>query len=393
MYQRMRILIFTSLIILLQGCSYIPWFGDEEEIEIEPREPAELTDRSFELNLQQNWSASGSGDTEQKYIRLRPYFFADKVAFADTSANIAVYEVGSGTRAWSRKLSGDLSGGVGGNAEVLVVGTVDGSVIAVNSNDGTDIWSAELTSEVMAISPGFEGTIIVRTNDSRVHGLAAESGEELWVISQSSPALTLRGTGAPLIRDGIAYVGMDNGKVIAISIGSGNLIWETRVSVPSGRSELDRIVDIDGQLAADADYIYAASYHGRLTAIDRNNGRVVWARDIASIVGVSIDDNLVYVTDRDDSVWALQKASGVTEWRQDKLFYRELSTPVSLENTVIVGDYRGYLHALAKDDGRLVARTNLGKKPIQTSMSPSAAISYVVDTSGRLAAYSISSSQ
>lgn len=389
----MRILIFTGLIALLQGCSYIPWFGDEEEVEIEPREPAELTELTPELTLQQNWSASGSGDAEEKYIRIRPYFFADKVAFADTGANIAVYEVGSGKRVWSRKLSGNLSGGVGGNTDVLVVGTVDGSVIAVNSNDGTDLWSANLTSEVMAISPGFEGIVIVRTNDSRVHGLAAESGEELWVVSQSSPALTLRGTGAPLIRDGIAYVGMDNGKVIAISIASGNLIWESRVSVPSGRSELDRIVDIDGQLAADAEFIYAASYHGRVTAIDRSNGRIAWARDIASIVGVSIDDNLVYVTDRDDSVWALQKASGVTEWRQDKLFYRELSTPVSLENTIIVGDYRGYLHALAKEDGRLIGRTNLGKKPIQTSMSPSAAISYVVDTSGRLAAYSISSSK
>ena len=275
--------------------------------------------------------------------------------------------------------------------KTLVVGNINGDVIAVRSQDGTDAWSTALPSEVMAISPGFEGIVVVRTNDSRVHGISIESGEVLWAISQSSPALTLRGVGAPLIRDGVAYIGLDNGKLIAVSISNGNLIWESRVSVPSGRSELDRIVDVDGQLAADEGFIYAASYHGRVVAIDRNNGRIGWARDIASITGVSSDDNLVYVTDRDDSVWALQKATGVTEWRQDKLFYRELSTPVTLDNIVLVGDYRGYLHALAKDDGRLVARANLGKKPIQTSTSPSAVISYVVDTSGRLAAYSVSS--
>ena len=389
----MRILVITILFLLLSGCSYIPWFGEEEEVEIEPREPAELTEISPELVLQQNWSASGNGDADEKYVRIRPYFFADKVAFADTKANIAVYEVGNGQRVWSRSLSGNLSGGVGGNANILVVGSVDGDVVAVNSDDGTDAWTTALSSEVMAVSPGFEGIVIVRTNDSRIHGLSTVSGDVQWVVSQSSPALTLRGTGAPLIRDGIAYVGMDNGKVIAISITGGNIIWESRVSVPSGRSELDRLVDIDGQLAADADYIYAASYHGRVAAIDRSNGRIVWARDIASISGVTIDDTLVYVSDRDDSVWALQKASGVTEWRQDKLFYRELSTPVTLENAVVVGDFRGYLHALAKDDGRLVGRTSLGKQPIQTSKSPSAAVSYVVDTSGRLAAYSIASAK
>ena len=390
-FSGMRILLVVVVTISMTACSYIPWFGDEEEIDIEPREPAELSDISQEVSLQRNWSVSGGSDGEEKYIRLRPLFFEDKIAFADTQARISVYEVVQGKAIWSRTLSGTVSGGVGGNAEVLVVGNINGDVIAVRSSDGADVWSAALTSEVMAISPAFEDVVIVRTNDSRVHGLSVTSGEILWVVSQSSPALTLRGVGVPLVQDGIAYVGLDNGKVIAISVASGNLIWESRVSVPSGRTELDRIVDVDGQLAVDAEFIYAVSYHGRVVAMQRNNGRVVWARDLASIAGLSIDDELVYVTDRDDSVWALQKDSGITVWKQDKLFYRELSTPITLEDTIVVGDFEGYLHVMAKEDGRLVGRTNLGKQPIQTSPSPSAAISYIVDTSGRLAAYTISS--
>ena len=393
---RLIVMFARSVIVLMliwgtAACSYIPWFGDEEEIEIEPREPAELTDFTPEITLQRNWAVSSDSDAEEKYVRLRPLFFADKIAFVGTRARISVYEIAQGKAVWSRTLSGTVTGGVGGNSQVLVVGTINGDVIAVNSNDGTDAWSAALSSEVMAISEAIDEVIVVRTNDSRVHGLSVLSGEVLWVVSQSSPALTLRGVGAPLVREGIAYVGLDNGKVIAISINSGNVIWESRVSVPSGRTELDRIVDVDGQIAADADFIYAASYHGRVAAIDRTNGRIVWARDLASISGLSIDEELVYISDRDDSVWALQKNSGVTKWRQDKLFYRELSAPVILGNTVLVGDFEGYLHIMAKEDGRLIGRDNLGKQPIQTSSSPSDAISYIVDTSGRLAAYSISS--
>ena len=390
-YMCARFVLGLMLIWGLAGCAYIPWFGDDEEIDIEPREPAELTDFTPEITLQRNWSVSGNSDAEEKYVRLRPLFYADKIAFTDTQARVSVYELAQGKAVWSRTLSGTISGGVGGNSQVLVIGSIDGDVIAVNSNDGTDAWSAALSSEVMAISEAVDEVVVVRTNDSRVHGISLLTGEVLWVVSQSSPALTLRGVGVPLVKDGIAYVGLDNGKVIAISINSGNIIWESRVSVPSGRTELDRIVDIDGQLAADADFVYAASYHGRVVAINRNNGRTVWARDLASISGLSIDEEHVYISDRDDSVWALQKNSGVTVWRQDKLFYRELSTPVILENTVLVGDFEGYLHIMAKEDGRLIGRGSLGKQPIQTSSSPSNAISYIVDTSGRLAAYSISS--
>ncbi len=387
----LRILMAITLAAGLSACSYIPWFGDSEEIEIEPREPAVLSDIAQEISLSKNWSVSGRGDAKEKYIRLRPHFFADKVAVVDSEAHLSVHEVASGKSLWSSKLTGKFSGGVGGNSEILVVGSIDGDVIAVNSQDGSDAWKTTLTSEVMAISESFEDVIVVRTNDSRLHGISLLSGEVEWVVTQSSPALTLRGVGPPLIIDGIAYAGLDNGKVLAVSIASGNVIWESRVSVPSGRTELDRIVDIDGQLAGDADFIYAVSYHGRLAAIDRINGKIVWARDLASVNGLSIDENLVYVTDRDDNVWALQKNSGVTVWKQDKLFYRELSAPAQLDNAVLVGDFEGFIHVLAKQDGRMIGRTKLGKNPIQTSTSPTTAISYIVDTSGQLAAYSISS--
>jgi len=229
----------------------------------------------------------------------------------------------------------------------------------------------------------------LRTNDNRILGLSISSGEKLWIVTQTPPALTLRGASVPIISDGVIYAGMDNGKVIAISTQSGNVIWESRVSVPSGRSELERLVDVDGQIAADAEFIYAASYHGRVVAISRENGRVKWARDIASISGVSVDDALVYVTDKDDNVWALEKETGVSSWKQDKFLYRQLSAPIVLENAILVGDYQGVIHALSKQDGRLIGRANLGKTPIHTSPMSTNATAYIIDASGRLASYSV----
>ena len=386
-----HVLAYLLVTSVISGCSYIPWFGDEEEVEIELREPAELSEITPEVQLQRDWQVSGNSDAKEKYVRLQPLFFADKVAFADTKAQVSVYEVTTGKTLWSRKLSGKLSGGVGGNSQALVVGTTNGDVTALRSEDGSDAWNIPLTSEVMAISEALEDIVVVRTNDSRFHGISITTGEVQWVVTQSSPALTLRGVGQPIIRDGVVYAGLDNGKVIAISISSGNVIWESRVSVPSGRSELDRIVDIDGRLAVDNEFLYAVSFHGRLVALDRNNGRAVWARELASVAGLSIDDELVYVTDLDDAVWALQKDTGITVWKQNKLFYRELSVPVNLQDTIIVGDYQGYLHVMAKEDGRLIGRATMGKDPIQIPSSPSSAVSYIVDSSGRLAAYTITS--
>jgi outer membrane protein assembly factor BamB len=233
------------------------------------------------------------------------------------------------------------------------------------------------------------GIVVVRTSDSRVHGIDISNGNTVWLVQQSSPALTLRGVGIPLIRDGIAYVGMDNGKVLAISIVAGNIVWESRVDVPSGRTELERIVDVDGKLAADDTFIYAASYHGRMAAMDRVNGRPSWARDISSAAGMTSDTNNIYLVDRDDSVWALDKSSGITIWKQDALLYRELSSPILIQGTLLVGDDEGYIHALSKDDGKIIGRTRVGDYPVQAVQLESSEHSYFVDASGKLSTFTL----
>lgn len=374
----------------LQACSYIPWFGDSDEVVLsEPRVPKELEVLQIQVEINQNWSVRGESNPENKFIQVRPFVFEDKVAFADGEANVSVYKHASGELVWTRDLPGSISGGVGGNAQTIVVGSLDGRLYGLRSTDGEDIWSVIMTSEIRSVSQEVSGIVVVRTSDSRIHGIDIANGNTAWLIQQSSPALTLRGVGIPLIRDGIAYAGMDNGKVLAISIASGNVVWETRVDVPSGRTELERIVDVDGQLTADETFLYAVSYHGRVAAIDRINGRAVWTRDISSSAGMTGDANNVYLVDRDDSVWALEKASGITVWKQDDLLYRELSSPILIEKYLLIGDDEGYMHALSKSDGKIIGRTRVSEHPLQAVQLNIPEHSFFVDADGKLSTFTL----
>ena len=384
----MRIGLLVWVLIFMSACSYIPWFGGEDDVVIDPREPTELTEVPQEVVIQKNWEISIGGDTLEEFVRINPHRFNESIAFAEPSGKVAVFNSSDGRNLWSTDLDVSISGGIGGNQQILVIGTLDGGVIGLQGRDGGKIWESDAGSEVVAISSNEGDVIVARLNDNRLVGIDSASGEKLWTVPQSPPALTLRGANTPIVPNDMVYAGMDNGKVIAIS-DTGNPIWEARVSVPSGRNELQRLVDVDGQIAADEFRVYAASYHGRVAAINKSNGSIAWARDIASVVGVTIDDNLVYVTDRDDNVWALEKDSGVSVWKQDGLQYRNVSVPVSQDNVIMVGDFEGYIHILSKEDGRFIGRTRLSKNPIHSSNVGTSNVSYISDTEGRLASFTI----
>lgn len=383
-----KIVSVSLVVFTLQACSYIPWFGESDEVVLsEPRLPTKLEAVESRVQLQQKWSVSGKSNADNKYIQLQPFLIDNKIIFADGEANVSMYDNTKGSLIWTRDLPGSITGGVGGNAETLVVGSADGRLYGLRTSDGEDIWSILLTSEIRSVSQEVDDIIVVRTSDSRVHGIDITNGDTTWILQQSSPALTLRGVGIPLIRDNIAYIGMDNGKVLAISISGGNVIWETRVDVPSGRTELERIVDVDGQLSADNSFVYAASYHGRVVAIDQVNGRTAWARDIPSAAGVTSDENYVYLVDRDDSIWALEKSSGITVWKQDALLYRELSSPLLIQGALVVGDDEGYAHALSKEDGKIIGRIEVSEHPVQTVQLNNSEYSYFVGAGGKLSSF------
>jgi len=364
---KVSVLIILGCCLQLTACSLISkpkqWFDKEED----PREPAKLINLGTEkINVQSVWKNS-IGDLEKAHSVIRPYITGDLVYLTDAEGRVEAWQRMDGKRIWSVTLKEEITGGVNGGDDIVVVGTGNGVVIALSTVDGQEKWRTSVSSEVMALSQAKFGVIVARTNDSKVHALDIGQGNIVWKAGRGTPPLTLRGASEPKVVGDSVLVGYDDGKMAALSMRDGTELWETTVSVPGGRSELERMSDIDGEIAYVNGIVYAASFNGRVVAVDMDTGEILWAKDLSSHVGLSADESSVYVTDSDDSVWALDIVTGATLWRQDKLLYRDLTAPKVMGKYVVVGDFKGYLHWFSKEDGKLVGRENIAGDAIKVA--------------------------
>jgi outer membrane protein assembly factor BamB len=229
------------------------------------------------------------------------------------------------------------------------------------------------------------GTVVARTVDGRVYGLDVLDGHRLWSYQSTVPVLTLRGNSAPLLEQGLAVVGLESGKAVALSASDGKVRWEQAIGVSRGRSELERMVDIDANPVSYQGVLYLASFQGRVAALDPDTGNPLWGRDISSYAGLAVDDGHVYVTDDHSEVWALDRLTGASVWKQDGLRGRALTAPAVQGASVLVGDFEGYVHWLSREDGQLQARWRLDSDGIQVGPLVVDDTAYVYGRSGRLA--------
>jgi outer membrane protein assembly factor BamB len=256
--------------------------------------------------------------------------------------------------------------GVGGS--LVMVGTQQGVIYAYDLN-GKLQWKSRLSSEVLSAPKYYDGTVIVRTGDSRIFGINANDGSRKWVYGRTSPSLSLRSSAGVVVDSGAVYAGFAGGKLIAVRADSGKVLWEASVAQPKGVTEIERIADITSQPVIDGPLVYAVAYQGRIAAVDRVSGRVVWNRDISSLSGLSAEEGRIYVSHAIGSVYSLDYTTGKTFWRQAALKNRQLSAPAPLGSWVVVGDVEGYVHALSRDDGAQAARIRVGESPIMPQLA------------------------
>lgn len=262
----------------------------------------------------------------------------------------------TGERLWDVETKTDISAGPGVGSGLVLVGTRNADVLALSMLDGKELWRTSVSSEVLSVPKVSAGIVIVRTVDGRTRALDASSGKRLWIYDRSQPVLTLRGNSSPAVTQDIGLVGFDSGKLAALLLQNGRLIWESTIAVPRGRSELERMVDIDGDPVVRNGVVYIVSYQGNVAALELNSGRLLWTRKMSSYAGLDVTDKQIYITDDESDVWALDRNSGASLWRQDKLKWRSLTAPVAMGNYVVIADFEGYLHWLSQEDGHLVAR-------------------------------------
>lgn len=321
--------------------------------------PAELVDFDPELKIEEVWSRSIGAGVSRFYLKLRPMIAGGRVYVADRKGSVSAFDAENGEQIWQTDTGIPASGGPGGGDGLILVGSSDGNVVALDAGTGAEKWRAKVSSEVLSAPSAADGVAVVRTIDGKLFGLDVADGSRIWVYDRTVPVLTLRGTSTPALSDGTAVAGFDSGRIVAVSLKNGQTLWNTVVAEPRGRSELERLVDIDADPVIEDQTVYVVTFQGRVAALDLFSGNVVWRRDMSSYAGLGIDGDHLYVTDDESFVWALDRKSSASVWRQDKLKMRGLTSPLGFESFVVVADFEGYVHWLSEEDGRMLARTRV----------------------------------
>jgi len=377
-----RMIGLISATTLLASCGL---FSDKDE-ELKPKK---LVDIQQTLKVKRLWSAKVGGESEFLRVALRPVGDGSRIYAASYDGVVSAFDPQSGKQIWRTKVGMPLSAGPGlGEGRVVVV-SKDGHAISLDSGSGVEQWRVELDGESLArplISSEF---VVLQTIDNRMRALSVYDGRELWALEQSTPALTMRGSADPVLVGNTVIGGFDNGRLVAANLISGDIIWESMLSPPKGRSDLDRLSDIDGSIGVVGQDVYAAGYQGRLAAVASESGQVLWNRGISSYEGVSADWNSVYTASAEGEIVALSRRDGTETWRNNDLLRREPTLPTPFHTTVAVGDLEGYVHFFSNLNGTAVARIKLGKSAITSAPVVVANRLYVQSDSGSIAAYEV----
>jgi outer membrane protein assembly factor BamB len=377
---RHRLLLVLLSTSMLGGCAN--WF----ETSSRPA-PSALTEIHSTQALKVKWTASVSGDQTNSFL---PAYTQGSVVVANNSGRIQTFNADTGRADGTLDLKRDLTAGVGVSPDLFLVGTADGTLLAVDRTSGKLRWEQPLTSVTLEAPVVGGQVVVVRTNDDRVTGFSLTDGKQLWSLAHFMPQLTVRNTGSlnPVGSD-VVLAGLSGGDLQVIAQANGNILWDGVVATPKGATELERITDVVSRPLYNNGQVCAVAYQGRVACFDSKSGNLTWARDVSSSHDLAMDDSTVYVTADDDSVWAFDRMTGRNLWKQDALKYRSLSAPTLLGRYVLVVDAQGIAHLLSNEDGSIVGRAEIGAKGQTAQLVSLGSSALVKGSNGRLVMLSL----
>ena len=327
-------------------------------------QPAELVSLDSPKEVRALWSANvGDGDG----YTFAPALVGAALYAAARDGTVVRLDAASGAERWRVSLERRLSAGVGADADMVVVATEQGEVLALDAKDGKLRWQARVSSEVLA-PPAIGGRlVIVRSVDSRVFAFGADDGKRRWVYQRAPASLLVRSPSGVALLDDTAFAGFTGGKLVALGLANGALRWEATVAIPKGATELERVTDVVGDPIVQGREVCAAAFQGRVACFEAANGRQIWAREVSSATGVSLDARYAYVSDERGAVHAFDRSSGRSVWKQERLAHRQLSLPLPAGEAIAVGDLEGYVHLLGRDNGAFVSRYATGGRAVRAA--------------------------
>jgi outer membrane protein assembly factor BamB len=376
---RLSLAIGMLAVLVAAGCT--------KDKDIEP--PAKLVAFPQTLAVHKLWSTSVGGGKKQMLLRLGlgPALDKGAVYAASDKGEVLAVSLDSGRTLWRKTLKLPLSAGPVAASGIVVVGSAKGNVIALDESSGKELWRVRVNSELLSAPAIGERAVALRSVDGRLRGLDIHSGKELWSVEQQVPRLSLRGTATPIVAGDAVICGFDNGKVMSVSLVNGDTLWDTALSSPHGRTELERLVDVDAAVRVVGDNVYAVGFQGRVAMLALDSGQIWWAHDMSSNRGLAVDDDAVYVAQADGEVIALRQRDGSELWHNDQVRRRSLSTPALTTTAVVVADYQGYVHWLDKKTGKLVAREQVAKYRVTNAPVADGDTVVIMTDAGDLAAY------
>ena len=378
-----HLLSLVSLTLLLSGCA--SWFGGKDNVE----PPAELVPLDNKIKIKKLWSSTIGSGTGGYRVKLVPAVTDDRVYAAASNGTVEAFDLFTGKSEWRVDVDIDISGATGAGDDLVLVGSSDGILVGLRQETGEEVWRNKVSSEVLSVPKSDVGVAVVHTVDGKLFGFDALTGGSVWVYDRTVPVLSLHGNSSPIISGINVIVGLANGKLAALDLVSGDLLWEVSITAPSGRSELERMVDIDVDPLVVEGVIFACTYQGEMAAVTEDTGVVLWRRKLSSYSGIGGDWRQVYVSDDEGNLWAIDPSNGSAIWKNDTLLRRSLSGPALLGEYVVVGDLEGYLHWFDSTNGEMLARTRAGSDAISTQPIAQDGVLYVYGEGGALTALTV----
>lgn len=394
----------SALLFIMAGCSSMGdiFKNDKEKALL----PSPLVDIATPITVNKLWSVSIGEGEGALGVRQKPAVENDLVFAADSANTLVAVEKSTGKIKWSVNPNKDqqsggwkiwqkptqpfaLTGGPSVYSGLVAIGGRNGEVYAFNALDGSMLWKSMVSSSVITAPLVTFDTVVVRVNDGKVIGLDLSTGVKKWQFERGLPALSVRGNSAPVLGPGLIFVGYEDGTVIALRQQDGQRVWEQLVAKPDGRTELDRMADIDGEIQVGDRELFASSYRNSTMSIGLNNGQPIWARDIGGYAGIALLSDRVILSDNGGNVWALDRSGGADIWKQSALVRRGLTTPVVQGAYVVVGDHEGYVHWLDAQTGDLKGRVEASDAIVGSPVVSDDGILFIQSVDGKLSAFSL----
>lgn len=339
------------------------------------------------LNIQPIWYAQIGKGAGREYVQMQPALDHDRIYIASADGVVLAMNTRTSDPFWETKLNSSLSSGVGFGEGLVVVGKPDGNVIALRKEDGGLLWETQLEGEIISPATINQDHVFVKTAAGCIYALETQTGKIAWHYTLSTPDLMLRVNAAPKVVNNEVIVGFSDGEVVALNAKDGSPKWKVQIAHPKGFTEMERMVDVAANPEIESNKVYAVSYHGKLSAIDKKSGKQIWSHQLSSYTGMTIKEKCVYVSDTDSHLWAFDADTGKVLWHQDELQGRDLTSPTIIGKTLVMGDREGYVHWVSREDGQVLARLRADSSRILTAPIADGQQAYVYTAQGELIKY------